>query len=360
MVKGKEKISFRSTTVAITANQVTLARIFLLPLPVVLLIHGNILLLWLSFALFVLLGATDFIDGVMARREGPTRLGSLLDPVADKIFVTAIFMSFSALGVVSSWVVSLILTREFLLTALRSSVAIRKEAIKTSVLGKVKTIVQMGGAGTIFFTIMLPKIALFWVCLALSISFFFISGYRFFNHKKQTYWSTPVGIAFLYVAIMGLYLEKNTVIMGQILIIVSLTWLSAIDYMLGTYRLFKKNGMKEGDFWRLFWAITYGLLLSPLVHQFPELVLFLWALISLEFLLGGIDNIVVTEKNYFPVNTFLFSNFYGFILLFFLKLAPLKNINFNHKIVVIIVLLLSLLNCAWFFIKNRSLFKKVF
>src|SRR5580658_4222752 len=149
-----------------------MARIFLLPVPVYMLIYGQELQWWIAFALFVILGATDFIDGVMARREGPTKFGSLIDPVADKIFMAAIILSMVAIDIFPSWVACALLTREFLMTALRSSVAIRKEVFKTSILAKLKTIIQMGGCGTIFFTIVLPPKEFIIVNILLAIPFF--------------------------------------------------------------------------------------------------------------------------------------------------------------------------------------------
>src|SRR5215813_15200254 len=104
-----------------------MARIVLLPLPVYMLIYGGHVQWWLAFAIFVILGATDFIDGLMARKEGPTKLGSLIDPVADKIFVAAIILSMVAVNLFPAWLVSTLLVREFLMTSLRSSVAFRKE-----------------------------------------------------------------------------------------------------------------------------------------------------------------------------------------------------------------------------------------
>jgi CDP-diacylglycerol--glycerol-3-phosphate 3-phosphatidyltransferase len=125
--------------VRITANQVTMARIFLLPVPVYMLIYGETIQWWIAFGIFVILGATDFVDGWMARKEGPTRLGSLIDPVADKIFIAAIMLSMIAIGVFAPWIISVLLTRELLMTALRSSVAYRQQVFKTSLLAKLKT-----------------------------------------------------------------------------------------------------------------------------------------------------------------------------------------------------------------------------
>ncbi|HEY4223689.1 MAG TPA: CDP-alcohol phosphatidyltransferase family protein, partial [Myxococcota bacterium] len=72
----------------ITANQVTIVRILALPFPCwALTVRPPQPWMWIAFVAGVLVGATDFVDGWMARRDGPTQLGALLDPVADKLFI---------------------------------------------------------------------------------------------------------------------------------------------------------------------------------------------------------------------------------------------------------------------------------
>ena len=83
----------------ITANQVTVARILLLPVPCILLMYGSEVWVWASFFLLLFVGATDFVDGMMARRDGVTKLGSLLDPAADKIFIAATALTMGAMGI---------------------------------------------------------------------------------------------------------------------------------------------------------------------------------------------------------------------------------------------------------------------
>jgi CDP-diacylglycerol--glycerol-3-phosphate 3-phosphatidyltransferase len=287
--------------VRITANQVTMARIFLLPVPVYMLLYGEVFEWWIAFSIFVLLGATDFIDGLMARKEGPTKLGALIDPVADKIFVAAIILSMVAIGIFPAWIASALLSRELLMTALRSSVAVRKEAIKTSRLAKLKTIIQMGGCGTIFFTIILPEHAIIYVCLFLSLPFLIVALIYLFRSKKPPFWSLPVFFSFVLVALVQYLATKEINLIVQLAIILTFTWVSAIDYLIGTYRLFKRTGMLFGDWIRMLWAIVYSVFVVPLVAYFPIMVLPILVNISLEFGLGGIDNIVVSERNQFSL-----------------------------------------------------------
>lgn len=337
-----------------------MARIFLLPVPVYMLIYGDTLQWWIAFSLFVLLGATDFVDGLMARREGPTRLGSLIDPVADKIFMAAIILSMVTIGVFPAWVASLLLSRELLMTALRSSVAIRKEAIKTSMLAKLKTIIQMGGCGTIFFTIVLPEQGVIYVCLALSLPFLLTGVVYLAKFRKAPFWSFPVFAAFVLVAVIEYFFGKDVNIQVQMSIILVMTWASAIDYLIGSYRLFRRTGMLVGDWVRLWWSIIFGVFVVPLVASFPIMVLPVLVSVSLEFGMGGIDNIVVTEKSRFSAWPFFLSSLNGLLFAIVINVAiywQFPSIPFYCSLLLAAV---SSIICGTFFGRHVDLFKRNF
>jgi CDP-diacylglycerol--glycerol-3-phosphate 3-phosphatidyltransferase len=128
------------------ANIVTVARILLAPAFVVLLLlDGGTdgLLRYVAAGLFVLASATDGIDGYLARRRNlVTDAGKLLDPIADKVLIGGALVSLSVLGEVAWWVTIVILVREVGITVLRL-VALRDHVIPASLLGKVKTWVQI-------------------------------------------------------------------------------------------------------------------------------------------------------------------------------------------------------------------------
>lgn len=343
----------------ITANQVTMARIFLMPVPAYLLIYGEMTQWWISFALFVLLGATDFVDGWMARREGPTRLGSLIDPVADKIFIAAIMLSLVALGFFSPWVISALLSRELLMTALRSSVAIRQEEIKTSRLGKLKTIIQMGGLGTIFLTMALKTNIFIIVSLLLALLFLGITVFSIISGRKVPFWAIPVFLSFLLVAVLDGFYSKEISVVVQMGIIIAITWASALDYVIGTFKLFSRTGINRGDWSRIFWAIIYGVFVSPLVAYYPIMVLPLLISLSLEFGLGGIDNVVVAEKHVFLSWPFILSSIVGLIFALIINWMIFKNEGDMALMLSIFVAFISAINCGFMFIKNIELFKKI-
>lgn len=342
----------------ITANQVTLARIFLLPVPVYMLIYGETIQWWIAFSIFVILGATDFVDGWMARKEGPTRLGSLIDPVADKIFIAAIMLSMVAIGVFSPWVVSVLLSRELLMTALRSSVAYRKQTFKTSKLAKMKTIIQMGGLGTIFFTISMPEKPLIIVCSALAVPFLLVGLIYVLKSRKPPFWAFPVFLAFLLVAVLAYFVSKEVNLAVQMGIIITITWLSALGYLIGSFRMFQSTGIKAGDWARMLWSVVFGVFVAPLVAYYPIMVLPLLVSISLEFGLGGIDNIVVAEKRIFPSLPFVLSSCSGLVFAAIINYAILQQVIFEPVYLAIALAGISAIICGTVFGRHVDLFKR--
>jgi len=99
-----------------------------------------------SLALLVFLAATvtDYLDGVIARKRGLiTDFGRLMDPLADKILTASAFISLCAIGKFPAWAVIVIISREFLITGLRSLAASKGIVVPADRLGKHKTAWQM-------------------------------------------------------------------------------------------------------------------------------------------------------------------------------------------------------------------------
>jgi CDP-diacylglycerol--glycerol-3-phosphate 3-phosphatidyltransferase len=125
-------------------NALTLLRIFLVPVLVVLLLtrarHGLVA----GATVFGIAVATDYLDGYLARRRNEvTRLGMLLDPIADKLLTAAAFLSLVEMGRVPAWMVMIILGRELAVTGLRNVAAGRGIVIAASALGKGKMVSQV-------------------------------------------------------------------------------------------------------------------------------------------------------------------------------------------------------------------------
>jgi CDP-diacylglycerol--glycerol-3-phosphate 3-phosphatidyltransferase len=122
----------------------TLLRIFFVPLLVVLLLtKGHNMDLW-AVGVFLLAAVTDLLDGYLARKRGQiTTLGILLDPIADKLLVSAALISLVELRLIPAWMVVIIVGREFAVTGLRGIASAEGFALEASELGKTKMVFQV-------------------------------------------------------------------------------------------------------------------------------------------------------------------------------------------------------------------------
>jgi CDP-diacylglycerol---glycerol-3-phosphate 3-phosphatidyltransferase len=134
-------------------NALTLLRIFFVPVLIVVLLTGtpNFDFWGLSmnfevWGVLILLAAaaTDWADGYFARRRGEvTTLGILLDPIADKLLISAAFISLVEMHRVPAWMVVIIIGREFTVLGLRNIASAEGFTIEASVLGKTKMVLQV-------------------------------------------------------------------------------------------------------------------------------------------------------------------------------------------------------------------------
>jgi len=112
---------------------------------------------------FVVAALTDLLDGYLARKRGiTTGFGKFMDPLADKILVSTAFISFVNLGYAKTWMISVIIVREFLITGLRSLAAYKGMIITPSFAAQWKTASQMVVISCILVfinlkTLMIPK-----------------------------------------------------------------------------------------------------------------------------------------------------------------------------------------------------------
>ena len=125
--------------------------------------------------IFVIASITDFFDGFIARQwDQMTKLGSILDPLADKMLVLAGFIGLLVMGRAGAFAVFLILSREFFITGLRVVAVSEGKEVSSTMAGKIKTVVQMIAIG---FLIMNWPFAteLLWLAVALTL----YSGYEY-------------------------------------------------------------------------------------------------------------------------------------------------------------------------------------
>lgn len=156
-------------------NSLTLMRIMLVPLLVVVLLtrfEGSDF--W-GLGIFLLAALTDLFDGWIARRTGRiTVAGTMLDPLADKILVSATFISLVEKGLAPAWMVAIIVGREFAVTGLRQVAHDRGVLIPASWWGKLKTLSQIVAICFLIISEQLGKWALLgkallWVALAMTL-----------------------------------------------------------------------------------------------------------------------------------------------------------------------------------------------
>jgi CDP-diacylglycerol--glycerol-3-phosphate 3-phosphatidyltransferase len=125
-------------------NILSICRILLVPPLVVVLLTKFEDKEWWGLGLFLLAALMDFLDGYLARRRKQvTRLGTLLDPAADKILMSAAFISLVELGLAPAWIIVVIIAREFAISTLRSFASSEGIVIPSGFSGKIKTVVQI-------------------------------------------------------------------------------------------------------------------------------------------------------------------------------------------------------------------------
>jgi CDP-diacylglycerol--glycerol-3-phosphate 3-phosphatidyltransferase len=173
-------------------NSLTIARIFFVPLLVAALVEqdvsvrlGGVLITneWLALAIFLTAAGTDLLDGFLARRWGQiTTIGTLLDPIADKMLVSAALISLVQEHVVPAWMVVMIIGREFAVSGLRGIAAAEGYTIRASELGKTKTIAQVVAISLLLLSIRHPSLSgpAYWMMWAV-VAFTFASAVDYFR-----------------------------------------------------------------------------------------------------------------------------------------------------------------------------------
>ncbi|MFH1434621.1 MAG: CDP-alcohol phosphatidyltransferase family protein [Pseudomonadota bacterium] len=283
----------------ITANQLTSVRILLIPLPTALILLGNRDMQFVALALYIVVGMTDFFDGMLARKYGTTKLGALLDPIADKIYTALLYIPLSLLGWLPHWMIVAILLRDPVITCLRSLCTMRGIPMKTAKLAQYKTAIQMIAGGYII-----------WVCLVadkrsaitgmligfgLCMLWFFI--YTGMRRRLSPRLVTLVGLVFLAALIRYFFSWQHTAfIYGAV--IMAMTWIAGLNYFIKLALKFSAGTGKVLPQWWVFYFLeSLVLALAILVLQGESRVP-LWVpmvVLSIEFAVGALDNIITSD-----------------------------------------------------------------
>lgn len=129
------------------ANKLTMSRILMIPVFIALLVFSkdnDSVYRYAALGVFVVAAATDALDGHVARKYNMiTDFGKLMDPLADKILVSSALIILTELGNIDSWIVTIVIAREFIISGIRFIATEKNIIIAASPLGKLKTVSQM-------------------------------------------------------------------------------------------------------------------------------------------------------------------------------------------------------------------------
>ena len=174
-------------------NALTLLRIFMAPILVVVLLTEIPDKEYWGLGIFLLAALTDALDGIIARRtDRMTTTGAMLDPIADKLLMSAAFISLVELQQAPAWMVTVIVGREFAVTALRLIALERGIPIAANWLGKAKTTSQVITVSILIFSLnsdrwdLLALVAL-WITVALTVAsmvIYFWQNWRVFREDE--------------------------------------------------------------------------------------------------------------------------------------------------------------------------------
>ncbi|ARK30938.1 CDP-diacylglycerol--glycerol-3-phosphate 3-phosphatidyltransferase [Halalkalibacter krulwichiae] len=182
-------------------NKITISRIFLIPIFMIFLLvpfsfgEVNFIGTMIPIAhligaiIFIIAAVTDFLDGYYARKyQLVTNLGKFLDPLADKLLITAALIALVELQLLPAWIAIIIISREFAVTGIRLVAAADGDVIAASNLGKLKTVSQIVAISALmlhnwpFQAISLPfDMIAIWVATFLTI----VSGVDYFQKNQH-------------------------------------------------------------------------------------------------------------------------------------------------------------------------------
>ncbi|GAE30822.1 CDP-diacylglycerol--glycerol-3-phosphate 3-phosphatidyltransferase [Halalkalibacter hemicellulosilyticus] len=181
-------------------NKITISRICLIPIFMIILLMPS----WVEVSflgtemplnhliaalIFILAAATDWLDGYYARKLGlVTNLGKFLDPLADKLLITAALIGLVELQLLPAWMAIIIISREFAVTGIRLVAAADGVVIAASSLGKLKTVIQIVAISALllhnwpFQPISFPFAGIaIWAATIITV----LSGVDYFQKNKQ-------------------------------------------------------------------------------------------------------------------------------------------------------------------------------
>jgi CDP-diacylglycerol--glycerol-3-phosphate 3-phosphatidyltransferase len=186
-------------------NLVTMGRVVLIPFVLLLIDNYNPLRSFLAGLLYLGAAAGDALDGYLARKRNQvSTLGKFLDPLADKLIVTAVLVTMVALGRVPAWLVVVLIARDLAINGLRSIASAQGLVIAASDGGKIKTALQLVAIMMLLIHFRYPVLGLevlfprgidyhlvgFWT-LVISMVASLISGAQYMRDFLRAAWRAP-------------------------------------------------------------------------------------------------------------------------------------------------------------------------
>ena len=173
----------RRQCIVTTANKITVLRIFLVPLFLFLEYRGATIA---AFGIFLVASLTDSLDGYIARHyDQVTVFGQFMDPLADKMLVLSAMCFLIEASIMSGWVVSIIIFREFAVSGLRLVCAQKGQVIAAAESGKIKTACTMVCLCIMLFFLDHPIVWLNTICTILIVLTTVYSGFEYFQKNYR-------------------------------------------------------------------------------------------------------------------------------------------------------------------------------
>jgi CDP-diacylglycerol--glycerol-3-phosphate 3-phosphatidyltransferase len=273
----------------ITPNRLTLLRIFLLPFPCLLLLSesysGKIGALIAGF----FLGITDYLDGILARKyKKVTSIGAILDPIADKIFVTSVYLVLVYLNYFNFLPVFFILLREILISFLRSWFP---EKIKVLKIAKLKTLFQMSFAGlAVLIYIHAPTYKYFIdYSLWLIAIFSFVSAIPYFYRVWNKIKDFRKNLKNFFISLLSLSYPLGLLLtfpLSNGLFWINITALSFFFFKRGLVKGFPRWAYEKVGI-----SVFIALMLTVEYIYFGKLFLSLWLILIFSFFKDGLESL---------------------------------------------------------------------
>jgi phosphatidylglycerophosphate synthase len=184
-----------------------------------------------------------------------------------------------------------------LITSLRSGVALREQKLKTSSLGKLKTVVQMGGMAAFFLTVFVPEPAMPWSIFGCATFFALLAVWWRVERKTLPLWLGATPLLLWTVAAVAWLRSGQDAALVVFLLMVFFTWVSGFDYLTGSVRAFRNTGgVSRHDVVRVIWSFAHGMALVPLLGTTPAFAVPVIITLCAELSLGGVENLVTAER----------------------------------------------------------------